>query len=303
MAKTNWHMDLAKLVSEMAPERRQELLNAVAALKAAQQLPPGQTSKDDGIRAWLRQNGPLAYAMQEELKKGRAFGMSEGEREEAGEVISKITAAYQYALGDWSGEVDALAHAEEYIQEAREHPAYKSAFLKFSRRLSEKEDEYVKQANIAQAADANKAKQQAEKAAQEERVKLVSDSKKSFLDNLAYRGGTEEEVMCRLISPAGAQYEASHLTFLSANDTHPIADVISGMDGIDHSVKSCAEFKALNSYLHTELNGVNDVKRVPRGGHTIAYVYKRQVWRTKAACPNCNSWLARLGWTSAPGEY
>lgn len=305
MAKSNWELDLRQLVVNMDPGKRQELFSAVVQFKSPDQvraMPPA-----DQTRAWLRKNGPLAAALRTELDQGVKFGLSAGEKETVSMVIEKIGTAYRYAVGDWNNDPNGIAYANESIQEAQELEGY-AKFQELSKHVSVNQEQYAKQVYSAEQAAANTAKQKAEKQARDARQQEIKSADNSLLVQLRNRNeATLDEVMCLLIAPSGARYLASHLTFLADGETHAIARQISQMDGLDHSIKSCAEFKAINTYLTRDLPNAVDLAEVPRGGHTIAYVYKKEGQglepKSKAPCTNCGNWLTKLGWTSATGRY
>lgn len=306
MAKSNWELELRQLVVNMDPGKRQELFDAMTAFKAPQQvraLPPA-----DQIKAWVKKNGPLATALGAELDKGVTFGLTGGQRDDVRGVIREINTAYRYAVGDWrTGDPNDIVYANDSIRSAQALPGY-TRFQELSQHIFSNQEQYAKQVRSAGQAAANKEKQQKEKEAREARQQKIRAANKSFPDQLYKRSeAVEEEVVCLLIAPSGKQYQASHLTFLTDSDTHPIAQKISEMDALDHSIKSCAEFKAINTYLRNELKNESELAKVLPGGHTIAYVYKKRGLglepKSKAACTNCNNWLTELGWTSEPGDF
>lgn len=247
MAKSNWELELRQLVVGMNPEKRQELFNALVLFKAPYQLkamPPA-----DQTRAWLRKNGPLATALRTALTQGVRFGLSAGEQEAVGTVIEKIGAAYQYAVGTWSNDANGILNANEIIQEVQRLDGY-AKFQELSKHVSDNQEQYAKQVQSNEKAVANTAKQKVEKQETEARLQKIKSANSSFLVQLRNRKEAElDEVMCLLIAPSGARYLASHLTFLADGKMHTIAWLISQMDSLDHSINSCAEFKAINTYL------------------------------------------------------
>jgi hypothetical protein len=306
MADPGWKVDLRQLVAGMDPGKQAELFAAIARTKqlAEDKEKAKALSADDQADLWLRRNEPLASAIRDKLDSKVNLGLSEWDQEGIREVIGFITAGYKYAFGEWSASPGARSSANESVSDAQGHAYYK-LFQEIAKKVSTDVAIFEEDARQTQAAAVNKARQEQEKRDKEEAQKLLKRKKDNYYERLKGKGTKENEVVCLLIAPGGTHYYASNHDDLGA--LHSVAKNLAGGDSLDHPVRNCAEFKALNQYLNAECRNVESIQGVPKGGHTICYVYKIRndelVPMSKAACGNCQIWLSKLHWTTEPGDF
>lgn len=317
MADPPWNRKIFQMVEKMSLEEGRQLIDACDRATSKQ-----QAGRHEQVRAWFEKNYLLMEAIQTQFQQGNTLGLSERDMAdftEDGGIFKSISGGYKYAVLDWQNQDPQGALAAQYYADIRNNSAY-PLFSALSKSLHDQvaviepdlarrqQKENERQARAQQRENEAQEKEKAEKRAKRLAEK-AEKTQEGFLGRMAARDDAEEkQVVCLLILPNGNYYEGIHTDVISDGDLHPIARKIAQGDRVaGQSIKSCAEFKALNKYLKAVLPNATEQSDVPSGGHTMAYVYLKRsgnfVLKPKAACENCGNWLAALGWTAAPGEY
>jgi hypothetical protein len=315
MADPSLKLKIFQMVEKMSLEESRQLVDSVNTVQTKQQA--GQHEK---VRAWFEKNYLLMQAIQAQFQQGNTLGLSERDMSDFMEqrgVFQSISGGYNYAVVDWQNQDPQGALAQQYLDDALKAPGYQ-LFRALSKSLQDQAREIEtgvankeQRARDIDARAQQKAQaEQAQEKAQKKAARLEQQAQGTLADfkrRMEERGdATEKEVVCILILANGNYYEGIHTEDLG--ELHPVARLIAGGDQIaGQSIKSCAEFKALNKYLHAVLPNATRRSEVPAGGRTTAYTYLKRSGglqlATKAPCQNCDNWLASLSWTAAPGDY